>query len=472
MTTTKNNEHKKLNFSSEREQSQACLNSAEHEKNQGRKVLNVPNKREQNQTCLDSDEREGLRPKGNVPNLRFPEFQGEWKEEQLADIADLYKGTGISKDQLSDDGEPCILYGELYTKYKSETIREVISKTNIDNTKLVRSKANDVIIPCSGETAEDITTARCVLNGNILLGGDLNIIRLHGYDGAFMSYQLNGRRKYDIAKVAQGVSVVHLYGEHLKGVKTFNPCLEEQKKIAGLLALLDERIATQNKIIEDLKKLKSAIIEKVFCSPNKKNPMCRIEGFEQALYTYKMSDFSSRIATKNKDSKCSLVLTIAAQYGLVNQESFFNKSVASENLTGYYLLHKGEFAYNRSYSAGYDWGTVKRLDNYDQGVLSTLYICFKINETIVDSDYLAYYFESTKWHRGLSDIAGEGARNHGLLNVSITDYFNTKHRFPVIEEQKAIAKMLNTITEKERKATLLGECYQKQKQYLLRQMFI
>lgn len=447
MTTTKNNEHKKLNFSSEREQNQACLNSAEHEKNQGRKVL-------------------------NVPNLRFKEFQGEWKEERLADIADLYKGTGISKEQLSDDGEPCILYGELYTKYKSETIREVISKTNIDNTKLVRSKANDVIIPCSGETAEDIAIARCVLNGNILLGGDLNIIRLHGYDGAFMSYQLNGRRKYDIAKVAQGVSVVHLYGEHLKGVKTFNPCLEEQKKIAGLLALLDERIATQNKIIEDLKKLKSAIVEKVFCSPNQEYPMCRIEGFEQALSTYKMSDFSSRIATKNKDSKCSLVLTIAAQYGLVNQESFFNKSVASENLTGYYLLHKGEFAYNRSYSAGYDWGTVKRLDNYDQGVLSTLYICFKINETIVDSDYLAYYFESTKWHRGLSDIAGEGARNHGLLNVSITDYFNTKHRFPVIEEQKAIAKMLNTITEKERKATLLGECYQKQKQYLLRQMFI
>ena len=384
----------------------------------------------------------------------------------------MYKGTGISKDQLSADGEPCILYGELYTKYKSETIREVISKTNIDNTKLVRSKANDVIIPCSGETAEDIATARCVLNGNILLGGDLNIIRLHGYDGAFMSYQLNGRRKYDIAKVAQGVSVVHLYGEHLKGVKTINPCLEEQKKIAKLLSLLDERIATQNKIIEDLKKLKSAIIEKVFCSPNQEHPMCRIAGFEQALSTYKMSDFSSRIATKNKDSKCSLVLTIAAQYGLVNQESFFNKSVASENLSGYYLLHKGEFAYNRSYSAGYDWGAVKRLDNYEEGVLSTLYICFKINETIVDSDYLAYYFESTKWHRGLSDIAGEGARNHGLLNVSITDYFNTKHRFPVIEEQKAIAKMLNTITEKERKATLLEECYQKQKQYLLRQMFI
>ena len=255
-------------------------------------------------------------------------------------------------------------------------------------------------------------------------------------------------------------------------LKVLLPPISEQKKIAKLLSLLDERIATQNKVIEDLKKLKSAIVEKVFCSPNQEYPMFRIEGFELALSTYKMSDFSSRIATKKKDSKCSLVLTIAAQYGLVNQESFFNKSVASENLTGYYLLHKGEFAYNRSYSAGYDWGAVKRLDNYDEGVLSTLYICFKINETIVDSDYLAYYFESTKWHRGLSDIAGEGARNHGLLNVSMADYFNTKHRFPVIEEQKAIAKILNAITEKERKATLLGGCYQKQKQYLLRQMFI
>ena len=407
----------------------------------------------------------------NVPHLRFPEFHGEWEKCKLGDITTLTKGSGISKDQRSATGTPCILYGELYTTYKSEVIDYVVSKTDISDKNLVRSCANDIIIPSSGETAIDISTARCVLSPDVLLGGDLNIIRLKDGDGRFFSYQLNGVRKHDIAKIAQGVSVVHLYGESIKGLTVSFPSNKEQEKISTLLSLIDERIATQSKLIEDLKKLKSAIVEKVFCSPNQEHPMCRIEGFEQALSTYKMSDFSSRIATKNKDSKCSLVLTIAAQYGLVNQESFFNKSVASENLTGYYLLHKGEFAYNRSYSAGYDWGAVKRLDNYDEGVLSTLYICFKINETIVDSDYLAYYFESTKWHRGLSDIAGEGARNHGLLNVSMTDYFNTKHRFPVIEEQKAIAKMLNTIAEKERKATLLGECYQKQKQYLLCQMF-
>ena len=406
------------------------------------------------------------------PSLRFPEFTGEWKEERLSEIADIYKGAGISKDQLSDNGEPCILYGELYTKYKTETITEVISRTDIDNTKLVRSKANDVIIPCSGETAEDIATARCVIKDGILLGGDLNIIRLHNYDGSFVSYQLNGKRKYDIAKVAEGVSVVHLYGEHLKGVKTVNPCLAEQKKISRFLSLLDERIAVQNRLIEDLKKLRCAIIENVFCSPNHNESALRFKGNTDPLSTYRMEDFCSRITRKNKDNQCSLVLTIAAQYGLVDQESFFNKTVASENLAGYYLLHKGEFAYNRSYSAGYDWGAVKRLEKYPEGVLSTLYICFKIDESAVDSDYLAYYFESTKWHKGLSDIAGEGARNHGLLNVSVNDYFNTRHRFHCMREQKIIASMLNVISQKENDEIALYDNYQKQKQYLLRKVFI
>ncbi|MCZ2561521.1 restriction endonuclease subunit S [Bacteroides fragilis] len=196
--------------------------------------------------------------------MRFPEFTEEWKEEQLDNIATLSKGIGISKEQLSEDGEPCILYGELYTKYKSEIIKQVESKTDINGSKLKRSKANDVIIPCSGETAVDIATARCVPFDNILFGGDLNVISLHQYDGAFMSYQLNGKRKYDIARVAQGVSIVHLYGEHLKAIKTYNPTLPEQQKIAKLLSLLDDRIDTQNKIIEDLKKLKSAISKHLF----------------------------------------------------------------------------------------------------------------------------------------------------------------------------------------------------------------
>ena len=398
----------------------------------------------------------------NVPHLRFPEFHGEWEKCKLGDIAE-FSSVRVSSAKLD-----CKNY--VSTENMLQDFQGVVEAKSVPNeTNVISFTCGDILISNIRPYLKKIWKA--TFDG----GCSSDVFVLHATDNVakdylhyavandkFISYVMSG---------AKGVKMPRGDKNQMRTYQLSLPSIQEQHKIAKLLTLLDERIATQSKLIEDLKKLKSAIVEKVFCSPNQEHPICRIEGFEQALSIYKMSDFSSRIATKNKDSKCSLVLTIAAQYGLVNQESFFNKSVASENLTGYYLLHKGEFAYNRSYSAGYDWGAVKRLDNYDEGVLSTLYICFKINETIVDSDYLAYYFESTKWHRGLSDIAGEGARNHGLLNVSMTDYFNTKHRFPVIQEQKAIAKMLNTIAEKERKATLLGECYQKQKQYLLCQMF-
>ncbi len=238
--------------------------------NKDKKALNVPDKRVQNDACISSAEREEqvtkARPKGNVPALRFPEFTDEWKEEQLDEIAELSKGVGISKEQISEDGEPCILYGELYTKYKSEIIRRVVSKTNIESSNLKHSKRNDVIIPCSGETAIDIAVARCIPFDNILLGGDLNVIRLQKDNGAFMAYQLNGKRKIDIAKLAQGVSVVHLYGENLKTIKIYNPCLQEQQRIVRLLSMLDERIEVQNKIIERLETLIKGIVETVISS--------------------------------------------------------------------------------------------------------------------------------------------------------------------------------------------------------------
>ena len=202
----------------------------------------------------------------NVPALRFPEFSGEWIESKLGDIADFSKGAGISKDQRSEEGNPCILYGELYTRYKSEVITNVFSKTALPDSDLVKSKANDIIIPASGETAEDIATARCVPFDNILLGGDLNIIRLHEQDGKFFSYQLNGVRKYDIAIVAQGVSVVHLHAGDLKGITVKYPShIAEQEKISQILGLIDDRIATQSKIIEELKTLRGALNESLYC---------------------------------------------------------------------------------------------------------------------------------------------------------------------------------------------------------------
>ena len=197
--------------------------------------------------------------------MRFPEFEGEWENCAFSDIGTFSKGIGISKEQLTEDGTPCILYGELYTKYKNEVIKEVKNKTSINANGLVFSKVNDVIIPSSGETAIDISTACCVMLDNILLGGDLNIIRPEKHNGSFISYQLNGKRKYDIAKIAQGSSIIHLYNDSLKKIKLNVPNnIKEEEKIVSLLSRIDDRISTQSQIIEELKAQKIALRNKLY----------------------------------------------------------------------------------------------------------------------------------------------------------------------------------------------------------------
>ena len=160
-----------------------------------------------------------------------------------------------------------------------------------------------------------------------------------------------------------------------------------------------------------------------------------------------LNEIVERITRKNKGLISKLPLTISAQYGLVDQETFFNKTVASKNLEGYYLLKNGEFAYNKSYSNGYPWGAIKRLDKYECGVLSSLYICFKPYSGM-HSNFLTNYFETTKWHKEVSMIAVEGARNHGLLNIAVNDFFETLHYVPNIEEQEKIASFFSLIDKK------------------------
>ena len=173
----------------------------------------------------------------------------------------------------------------------------------------------------------------------------------------------------------------------------------------------------------------------------------RFAEYTDEWHKFALSDFVTRITRRNKNNESSLPLTISAQYGLVDQITFFNKTVASVDLSGYYLLYNGDFAYNKSYSNDYAWGAVKRLDKYEKGCLSSLYFVFRPKDS-VDSDYLTHYFETKKWHKGISDIAGEGARNHGLLNMAVDDYFATKHFFPAIDEQKKIAAFLNKIEKR------------------------
>ena len=191
-----------------------------------------------------------------------------------------------------------------------------------------------------------------------------------------------------------------------------------------------------------------------------KQPSYRFAGYTESWVEKKLGEIVERITRKNKNLESDLPLTISAQYGLIDQETFFNKKVASKDVSGYYLLKKGEFAYNKSYSSDYPWGAVKRLDNYEMGVLSTLYIVFRPNS--IDSDFLAVYYDSPKWYKEVSMRAAEGARNHGLLNISPQDFFDTELIFPVNQsEQIAIGSFFQDIDQlinlQQRKLEVLKE---------------
>ena len=155
-----------------------------------------------------------------------------------------------------------------------------------------------------------------------------------------------------------------------------------------------------------------------------------------------MGELVERVTRKNQDLVSELPLTISAQYGLIDQNEFFDKRVASKDVSGYYLIENGEFAYNKSTSTDAPWGAIKRLDRYENGVLSTLYIVFGIKEDApIDSDFLVSYYSTNLWHKGIHEIAAEGARNHGLLNIAPADFFETKLAIPQdVEKQMKIGK--------------------------------
>ena len=174
----------------------------------------------------------------------------------------------------------------------------------------------------------------------------------------------------------------------------------------------------------------------------KKKPAIRFKGFTDSWEQRKLGDVVNRVTRKNQDLVSELPLTISAQYGLIDQNEFFDKRVASKDVSGYYLIENGEFAYNKSTSTDAPWGAVKRLDHYENGVLSTLYIVFGIKENNpIDSNFLVSYYNTNLWHKGIREIAAEGARNHGLLNIVPADFFETELMIPQdIEEQKQIGK--------------------------------
>ena len=373
----------------------------------------------------------------NVPPLRFPSFTDKWKESTIGNVVKI--GNGRDYKHLGNGSIPVFGTGGYMTSvddylYDGETVF-IGRKGSIDKPFYFSGKFWTVD----------------------------TLFYTYDFNGVIPKFLYSIFQRINWKKYNEASGVPSLSKATIEKIKFKYPLSPEQDKISRLLSLIDERLATQNKIIEDLKKLKSAIMAIIFGKTNvTKNQWCEV----------RLGNICERVTRRNSNNISNLILTIAAQYGLVSQTDFFNKSVASADLSNYYLLDKGDFAYNKSYSGEYTWGTVKRLDLYPQGVLSPLYICFRPIEGIVDSDFLVYLFESKCWYREVSGICVEGARNHGLLNVSVVDFFNMKLHLPDLSEQKRIAEMMNSISDKIEHSSRLYALYNAQKTYLLSNMFI
>ena len=394
--------------------------------------------------------------------MRFPEFTGEWEKKSLGLIAEITKGNGISKEQLSAQGTPCILYGELYTKYKSEIINEIHSKTALNSSSLVKSQANDVIIPCSGETAIDISTARCVPYNNILLGGDLNIIRLKSQDGGFFAYQLNGVRKHDIARIAQGVSVVHLYGENLKKIKVFYPSIEEQRKITSLLSLIDERIATQNKIIEKYESLIQAMCDTLIES-------------EQHKVELSFSDFGesySGLSGKSAEDfgeGCPYIT-----YMNVNQNQIIDTTnvglVKINEAEQQSVVRYGDILFTLSSETPEEvgMGAVYLGKTYPLYLNSFCFGVHIIDESKIFPPFLAYYISTQSFRKAVYPLAQGSTR----FNLQKSDFMKKVFPFPIAERQNKIYSVLKTYSDKLSAEKSIAKLFCEQKNYLLRQLFI
>ena len=241
--------------------------------------------------------------------------------------------------------------------------------------------------------------------------------------------------KAEFERQAVGSTIKTIGLPYFRRLAICYPPLAEQRRIAEILATWDRAIETVEAMIANARAKKKALMQSLLTGKH------RLPGFSGDWRWVKFSEVFERVRHKN-DVGNTNVLTISAQHGLISQVEYFNKSVASEDVRGYTLLQQGDFAYNKSYSDGYPMGAFKPLERYDSGIVSSLYICFRLVGEEHDHGFFRHYFEAGLFNREISAIAQEGARNHGLLNVSVVDFFDTSLHAPSHDEQVAIATVI------------------------------
>lgn len=344
------------------------------------------------------------------PTIRFKGYTDDWEQRKLGDVFKEY-----SEKNHTELPALTIIQGGGTVKREDSDRNLMYDKSNLSNYKMVRK--DDFIVHLRS------------FEGGLEKASSDGIISPAYH--TFHSDVADSRFYYPYFRSHEFIKhklVPHVYGIRdgrsidIDGMKTIEipyTSTEEQQKIGDYLESIDHHITLHQRITPYFLKINAFVWEQ-----------------------RKLGDLVDRVTRKNQDLVSELPLTISAQYGLIDQNEFFDKRVASKDVSGYYLIENGEFAYNKSTSTDAPWGAIKRLDRYENGVLSTLYIVFGIKENNpIDSDFLVSYYSTNLWHKGIHEIAAEGARNHGLLNIAPADFFETKLMIPQdIEEQKKIGK--------------------------------
>lgn len=400
------------------------------------------------------------------PNIRFAGFEDDWEQRKVGDIT-----KELSEYAKLNSGLPLLTSARTGLMYQSDYRGN--STTDNENTLFSIVPLN----ACTYRHMSDDSTFH--INVNTLEKGlvskEYPVFVENESDLRFVVQYINSSDSFTkfCTEQKKGGTRTRLYYKTLCEYKMLIPSLNEQHIIADYFDNLDHLITLHQRKCDELKKVKKFMLQKMFPKKGEKNPEIRFDGFTNDWEQRKLGEVCVRVTRKNKNNESDLPLTIASQYGLIDQRDFFNKVIAAKDMSNYYLLKKGEFAYNKSYSKGFDYGSIKRLNAYEQGCLSTLYICFSIETDEVDSDYLECFFDTLSWYHDVSAICAEGARNHGLLNVDVEAFFKDVNiEMPSqIQEQRKISVFINTldhlITLHQRKCEELKNV----KKYMLQNMF-
>ena len=369
--------------------------------------------------------------KQNKPAIRFKGFTDAWEQRKAKDLCSISTGKSNTQDRV-DDG--------IYPFYVRSPIVEHSNRYLFDEEAVLT-------------VGDGVGTGKVFhyVNGKYDL--HQRVYRMFDFSEEITAkyfYYYFSNHFYDrVMAMTAKTSVDSVRYEMIADMDIALPKVKEQMAISAYFDRLDHLITLHQRKYDKLQVLKKAMLEKMFPKNGSSVPEIRFKGFTDAWEQRKLGELVDRVVRKNTNNESTLPLTISAQYGLVDQITYFNNRVASRDVSNYYLVLNGEFAYNKSTSDGYPFGAVKRLDLYEKGVLSTLYIVFvPKKEQQIDSDFLTVFFDTNRWHKGVAERAAEGARNHGLLNISAEDFFDIDLSVPKdVVEQKQIGAFIRQLDD-------------------------